>query len=508
MFDKKSSQQKHVCNHTIPNQGVVAVVVIMITMMRRQSAELVDYSQGTTNALCMVSCDTLAGASNDAKIRLWHVPSGRVVRILKGHMGPVTCLRMASVPERACDRETDRETDRGTGRETDRGSAAPTRRLASGSSDGTIRIWNVSAFQTDGDDGSKKQSRTGADAEVELETADRDKAENENSDAPLAVVLNPYPSDRGRVASICMVSARILASADTVGDVYLWDIDVGRRLMCMKGHFKKVTGLCMISAHVLASASLDGMITLWDVSDACQRDDVGSSGSRYQHPDCRRRFALHSYEGGVRSVCLVSPAGIDAGIDAGTDAGTDIDIGASLAKGALLAGGSTNGNIEIWNVASQETCLTLRGHSSAVTALCMMSETELASASEDSTVRIWNVPSGRMRMVCKSDDGKSSVPLTSGCMASPALFVGGMLSGRIVMWNLSTSLGRTGNEFVDPVVRPGVRARVATMGEVSWKIVRTTSALLANGEAGRRNLLQMSAYAANIIGVLVCEEGR
>ena len=63
-------------------------------------------------------------------------------------------------------------------------------------------------------------------------------------------------------------------------------------------------------------------------------------------------------------------------------------------KGGLLASGSCDKTVRIWDVKSGEGVRTLEGHSRAVYSVCGLEGGLLASGSDDKTVRIWDVKSG------------------------------------------------------------------------------------------------------------------
>jgi WD40 repeat protein len=103
---------------------------------------------------------------------------------------------------------------------------APNGRLASGSWDKTIRLWDVA---------------TGAET-ARLEG---------HSSAVLALCLLPD----GRIAS---------GSDDNT--IRLWDVATGAEAARLVGHTRKVTALCLLADGRIASGSWDKTIRLWDLS--------------------------------------------------------------------------------------------------------------------------------------------------------------------------------------------------------------------------------------------------
>ncbi|SLM37979.1 g-protein beta wd-40 repeats containing, partial [Lasallia pustulata] len=74
--------------------------------------------------------------------------------------------------------------------------------------------------------------------------------------------------------------------------------------------------------------------------------------------------------------------------------------------GKQLASGSDDETVRIWDVAMGATLQTLEGHSDQVNSVAFSPDgKQLASGSDDETVRLWDVPTGPTRHTLERPDG-------------------------------------------------------------------------------------------------------
>ncbi len=232
------------------------------------------------------------------------------------------------------------------------------RTLASGSYDGSIKLWEVasgallwSGWHTKGiiclafaPDGGLLASG-GYEATIRL------------WDAKLGTPLQEVPHPGAVLALAWSPDGDLLASGDVAGTLRLWQMQPTGSARCVQtlsGHSKLVRGLAFApDGSQLASAGWDGTLKLWELA----------SGR-----------CLQTLEGHTDRVHVVvwSP------------------------DGGTLASGSLDHTIRLWDGQEGRSRLVLQGHSAEVYGLAFTPDSRhLLSGSEDGTLQLWEVASGQ-----------------------------------------------------------------------------------------------------------------
>ena len=101
----------------------------------------------------------------------------------------------------------------------------------------------------------------------------------------------------------------------------------------------------------------------------------------------------------------------------------------------VLASGSMDNTIRIWNLRSKEALQVLSGHTDYVRGLAQLSDTQLASASDDKTIRLWNFAK-------PEDDGRvlqgHSDYVRCLCRSTAGSLVSGSRDTTLRVWNPDT----------------------------------------------------------------------
>ncbi|EED12693.1 WD-repeat protein, putative [Talaromyces stipitatus ATCC 10500] len=229
--------------------------------------------------------------------------------------------------------------------------------LASGSSDQTIKLWNVKT-------GQELQTLTG---------------------------------HSGWVRSVAFSSdGSTLASGSYDQTIKLWDVKTGQELQTLTGHSDLINSVAFSSdGSTLASGSYDKTIKLWDMktgqelqtltghSESVNSVAFSFDGSTLASGSHDRTIKLWNVKTGQELQTLTGHSDL-------------INSVAFSFDGSTLASGSHYGTIKLWDVKTGQELQTLTGHSESVNSVTFSSDgSTLASGSHDRTIKLWNVKTGQ-----------------------------------------------------------------------------------------------------------------
>ena len=248
-------------------------------------------------------------------------------------------------------------------------------KLASGSDDKTIKIWNVN---------SKEEILT-------------------------------LKGHSGWIWNVAFSpDGQILASSSYDETIKLWNLSTGKEIRTLKGHAGGITSIAFSQdGKTLASGSLDSTIKLWNLA----------TGEQIQ------TFKGHS--AGVNSVDF-SPDGftlasgswdksiklwdLKTGKQIRTFKGhTDKVFSVAFAPdGVTLASASKDTTVKLWNLATGKISRTFTGHTDKVNSVAYISNNIngdlekgkiLVSGSNDNTIKLWDLKTGKLIHTLKRDVG-------------------------------------------------------------------------------------------------------
>jgi len=267
-------------------------------------------------------------------------------------------------------------------------------RVASGSADKTVRLWDAATGQT-------------------------------------AAVLRGHT---GTVYSVAFTPDSLaVATASRDKSARLWDLATGRERMVFRGHAGTVYCVAISGDGLLAAtASLDATVRLWEVSTG------------------RQTALLAAHTGRVFGVCFapdgqsVATASEDGtarvwNVKSGTEVAlfrhpTRVNAAAFSGDGTLLATASGDSVVRVWNVATGRESASLKGHTAAILSVAgFPSGAQFATGSADRTARIWNTDSQNSRVFLCSDRVLSVAFSPDGARA-----VTGSADSEVCLWEVGT----------------------------------------------------------------------
>jgi WD40 repeat protein len=166
----------------------------------------------------------------------------------------------------------------------------------------------------------------------------------------------------------------LLATGDVEGKICLWRVVDGKQILTLKGHTGWIWAVTFSpDGKTLASCSHDSLIRLWDVQTIDFKRSNTANLAEASDASHLSGTCLKTLRGHLNRVWTI----------------------AFSPDGQLLASGSDDQTIRLWN-AHDGTCLTvLQGHTGGVTSVSFSPNGQLlASASDNSSIRLWSIDHG------------------------------------------------------------------------------------------------------------------
>ncbi|MSR56288.1 MAG: serine/threonine protein kinase [Planctomycetaceae bacterium] len=234
-------------------------------------------------------------------------------------------------------------------------------RLATAAVDNTVRIWDVATgseidrFDHTGRSAALAMSR---DARRMLTGSDDKSAKVWDIDS--RTVVATFRGHKQEVTAVAFApDDKVVFTGDSNGASMLWEPQSGELLQRLDGHTRKVTGAAFLpNGRRLLTASIDKTVAQWDLTSGQELVKLV-----LRHPDAVLALAL-------------------------------------LPDGRRALTSCADGQVRLWDLDSASVALTLASKG-VVNAVAVTDDGKLAltASSEEKTVRLWNLPSGREREV-------------------------------------------------------------------------------------------------------------
>lgn len=196
---------------------------------------------------------------------------------------------------------------------------------------------------------------------------------------------------------------KMLASAPQNGVVKLWEAATGKEIKTLTG--SATSSLSWSADSKLLATTTVMTAVVWDVESAKPKTTFDACG---QYPPIwspGKPFINGTYTN-TPSICDPASGKLQCKLEGHT--APVYSFGWSR-DGKMLATGSADATVRLWEMPSGTPLATYKGHTALVHAVSWMPDGKsLASASYDKTVRVWKAPDKKPAAGKKSDDDKTS----------------------------------------------------------------------------------------------------
>ena len=216
-------------------------------------------------------------------------------------------------------------------------------------------------------------------------------------DAAYRNLVRTIELDDGPATSLALNGVRAL-TGHANGKVVLWDLDRAEKIATVQRNEANIWAVAFTGdPNRFATASHDWKVTLWDARQTAAPlqvlDGHENSVQSLAYSPQLLLLASGSADKTVR-VWNLDTLDLKRAYRGPRDFVTSVAFSPS---GKLLAAGALDGRIQVWSVLSSRRMRTLNGHRGRVADIAFSSSgDQLASAGEDGTVRLWDLQRGRI----------------------------------------------------------------------------------------------------------------
>ncbi len=348
--------------------------------------------------------------SEDATLKFWDVTTGRLLRILRGHVARVNAVAMSGDGTRA----------------------------VSGSDDASLKVWYLTR--------SRLRTLAGHDDRVTAVAMSGDVkwAVSGSDDTTLKVwylktgrLLRTLEGHDAGVTAVALSSDGTWAvSGSTDKTLKVWDLGKGRRLRKLEGHGNEVNAVAMSGdGRRAVSGSDDIPLKVWDLNTGMLLRTVGEHEGGV--------IAVAMNDDGTRAVSdswdkTLKVWDLDTGELLRTLGGHDIAVTTVAMNGdsTRAVAGSLDTTLKCWDLTTGKLLHTLEGHTGGVNAVAINAAgTRAVSGSDDANLKVWDLNTGSLLRTFSGHDFRVTAVATSG---DGRRAVSGSTDKTVKVWDLDT----------------------------------------------------------------------
>ena len=340
-------------------------------------------------------------------------PGGALIRKLDGHTGTITSVVLTN----------------------------DNRFVISGSSDGTITIWDInshSIIYNIKNNCSVTGLILGANDSILISAFDDGsiKIHNRLTCQP----IHSFKDHTGSITSIAYNSHNnLLVSGSEDCTIKLYDLEKRKVVRNLSAHTKKVLSVAISEdGKLLASGSADNNLKIWDVNKGYEISTIKEFNSVYKCAiNSDNKLALSICDGIINIWDIGEKKSIyHFGIPKSCEKTMDLSSDNLI----LVTGSWDFDSIKVWNTKSWEIMRHLEGHSSVVYSLNICSNLPfIVSGSADKSIILWDLNTGN---IIRKYEGHNADVYAVAITPDSKYIVSGSLDGKIKVWDTAS-----GNEI-------------------------------------------------------------
>lgn len=383
--------------------------------------------------------------TRDWTVRVWDLEHGSQLAALAGHTGSLRAV-----------------------------AATQDGRVISCSNDGTLRVWDVETEHTiailEGHTSWVSTFALTADGRVVSASHDRTLRV---WDLETARELAVMAGHEGSVNAVVITGDGRAVSGSADRTLRVWDIETGTQLAVLAGHEDRIGAVAITGDNRAVSASSDGTLRIWELDNTSapgvghrERVTAITSTGDGRIVSGANDWTLRVWDGATgRQLTVLEPVigdplsvaatarwatfrcgdlldergdfgvwDLEAEEPVSFEGHSDSVNDFAVTEDGRIVSASQDGTLRVWDVQTGRELLVLAGHEGSVRAVALTGDGRAVSASADGTLRVWHLATGReLALLAGHEDGVSAVAVTGGGRA-----VSGSDDGTLRIWDITT----------------------------------------------------------------------